>query len=77
MRLPLMKELMNMRMDSARQHLALHIAAQRDVIFWALCMCDANCVLLDNRPLVEIGRDVMRRGIDQLHPALVSLFIWV
>lgn len=43
-------------MDGARQYLALHIAAQRDVIFWALCMYNANRVLLDDRPSTVLQR---------------------
>ena len=32
-------------------------------------------ILLDNRSLIEIGRHEMRRGANQLHPALMRLMI--
>ncbi|BDZ55639.1 hypothetical protein GCM10025870_27120 [Agromyces marinus] len=40
-------------------------------------MIDADHVLLDDRPLVEVARDEVRRGADELDPAPVRLPVGV
>ncbi len=60
-------------MDGPGQHLAFDIAADRHIIVGRLRMRDAGRVLLDDRTLVEIAGDVMRRRPDQLDAALIGL----
>ncbi len=66
-----------MGVHGPRQHLAFDIPADRDVILGRLRMGDAGDVLLDDRTLVEIGGDVMRRRADQLYAALIGLLVGV
>ena len=66
-----------MGVDGAGQHLAFDIAAKRDIIVGRLRVGDAHRVLLDDRAFVEIGGDVMGRGANQLHAALIGLLVRV
>src|SRR4051794_38440411 len=61
--------------DRTRQHAALDVAALADEILRRVAMADALDVLVDDRTLVEVARDVMGGGADQLHAALMSLVI--
>src|SRR5215470_14389282 len=61
--------------DGARQHASLDVASLADEILGRVAMADALDVLIDDRPLVEIARDVMGGGANQLHAALVGLMI--
>src|SRR5579859_6942531 len=61
--------------DRAREHAPLDVAALADEVVGRVAMADALDVLVDDRPLVEIARDVMCGGADQLHPALMRLVI--
>ena len=47
----------------------------RDEIFGRIAMADALDVLVDDRALVEVARDIMRGGADQLDAALVRLVV--
>ena len=47
----------------------------RDEIFRRVAVADALDVLVDDRALVEVARDVMRGGADQLDAALMRLVI--
>ncbi len=64
-------------MDGPGQHLAFDIAADRDIVVGRLRMRDAGRVLLDDRTLVEIAGDVVRRRPDQLDAALIGLLVGV
>lgn len=68
---------MDMLVNSAGQYLAFHIAADGNVVLSALRICDSGNILLDDRTLVEISGNVMRRSADQLHATLESLFVGV
>lgn len=57
-----------MRVDSAGQYLAFHIAADGNVVLSAPRMGDTGNVLFDDRTLVEVSGNVMRRSPDQLTP---------
>ena len=50
----------------ARQHAAFNVAALARQIFRGVAMTDALDVLVDDRAFVEVARDVMRGGADQL-----------
>lgn len=68
---------MNMGVYGTRQHLRLHVAAERHVILGRLGMGDAHGILLDDRSLIQIGGDIMRRRANQLHTALIGLLVGV
>ncbi len=68
---------MDMRVNGARQHLRFHISTERNIIVRRLGMRHTHGVLLDDRPFVEISSDVMCRRADQLHAALIGLFVRV
>jgi hypothetical protein len=59
----------------ARQHAAFDVAALADEIVGCVAMRDALDVLLDDRSLIEIRRNLVGRRPDQLHPALVRLMV--
>src|SRR5271156_5928095 len=61
--------------DGASEHAALDVAPLAHQILGRVAVADALDILLDDRPLVEIGGDEMRRRSDQLHAALVRLMI--
>ena len=69
--------MLEMRLDRATQHPALGILPLRDQIVDAVGMIDDRDVLRDDRPLVEIGRHVMRSGADHLHAAIIGAMIGV
>lgn len=68
---------MNMGVDGPRKNLAFHIPTQADIVHRALGMGYADRILLDDRPFIEIGGDVMGGRADQPHPAFIGLFIRV
>jgi hypothetical protein len=57
------------------QHLRLHVLTGGDQRVRPGRVVDPVHVLLDDRPLVQLGRHVVRGRPDQLHPALVRLVI--
>src|SRR5712675_2396135 len=59
----------------ARQHAALDVAALADEILGRIAMADALDVLVDDRALIEVARDVMRGGADQFDAALMRLVV--
>src|ERR1700761_7394178 len=67
--------ILQMMAHGARQHAAFDIAALADEIVRRVAVTDAFDVLVDDRPLVEITRDIMRRGADQLDAALMRLMV--
>ncbi|MPL84484.1 hypothetical protein SDC9_30449 [bioreactor metagenome] len=67
----------DMGVDRAGEHLRLDVTAKAHVILGRLRMGDAHRVLLDDRALVEIGGDVMRRRANELHAALIGLLVGV
>ena len=58
-----------------RQHAAFDIAALADQVVGRVAVADALDVLLDDRPFVEVGGDIMRGGADQLDAALMGLVV--
>ena len=58
-----------------RQHAALDIAALARQIFRRVAVADPLDVLIDDRTLVEVARDVMGGGADQLDAAFMRLVI--
>jgi hypothetical protein len=61
--------------QGSRQHAPLDVAPLAHEIIGGVAMADALDVLVDDRTLVEVARDVMRGGADQLDPALVRLVV--
>ena len=59
----------------AGQDAPLDVAADRDEPLGRLGVRDADDVLLDDRALVEVGRDVVGRGADELDAAVVRLVV--
>src|SRR5712671_5545082 len=59
----------------AGQHAALDIAALARQIFRRVAVTDALDVLVDDRALIEVARDVMRGGADQFDAALMRLVV--
>jgi hypothetical protein len=54
--------------DRPRQHDPLDVASDLGEVVGAVVMRDPLDLLLDDGPLVEIARDEVRRGADQLTP---------
>ena len=61
--------------NRAGEHAALDVAALADQVLGRVAMADPLDVLLDDRPLVEVGGDIMRGGADHLHAARMRLVI--
>ena len=61
--------------DRAGEHAALDVAPLAHEIVGRVAVADALDVLFDDRPLVEIGGDEMRRRPDQLDAARMGLVI--
>ena len=59
----------------AREHHALDVAADGGQVFGRQRVVHALDVLLDDRPLVEVGGHVVRGRADQLHAAVVRLVV--
>src|SRR3546814_596174 len=59
----------------ARQHPPLDIASLADQVVRPVPVAHMLHVLFDDRPLVEIGRHIMRRRADDLHAARMGLMI--
>ena len=59
----------------ARQHTALDVAALAHEIVRRIAVTDALDVLVDDWPLIEVARDVMRGGADQFDAALMGLVV--
>ena len=55
-------------LDGTVQHDCLELAADDRQGLRLLGVIDALDLLLDDRALVEVGRHVMRRRADELHP---------
>ena len=58
-------------LDGAGEHLGLDIAADGDQLVGVARVVHADDFLFDDRAFVEVGRDVVRRGPDELHAALM------
>src|SRR6266850_2697248 len=63
----------NVPANRARQCHAFHVAALFDKVFERVAVRDARDALLNDRAVIENFGDVMRRGADELHAALVGL----
>ena len=61
--------------DGAGQHLRLDIPAEGHQVLRRHGVVDPRHVLLDDRAVVELGRHVMGRRADDLHPALEGLVV--
>src|SRR3546814_1324591 len=59
----------------AGQDLGLYFAPEIDHLLRRERVIHANHVLLDDRPLVQVRRNKMRRRTDQLHAALMRAMI--
>ena len=59
----------------ARQHAALDVAALADEVVGRIAVADALDVLVDDRAFVQVARDVMGGGADQLDAALMRLMV--
>src|SRR5690606_2955103 len=59
--------------DGAGEGQALDVAAHGHQLLRAVAVVDAGDLLFDDRPLVEVGGDVVGGGADQLHGAGVRL----
>src|ERR1039457_7127622 len=60
---------------SAREHDPLQVAPFAHHVLYRVTMGHAHHVLLDNRPFVQAGGDVVAGGSDQFHAALVGSMI--
>src|SRR6185436_20439781 len=67
--------ILEMMAHGARQHTPFDVAALAREVFRRVAVADALDVLVDDRAFVEIARDVMRGGADQLDAALVGLVV--
>src|SRR5580658_6093689 len=61
--------------DGASEHAALDVAPLAHQILGRVAVADALDILLDDRALVEIGGDEVRRRSDQLNTSRVRLMI--
>ena len=61
--------------DRARQHPPLDVAALAHEIVRRVAMADPLDILVDDRTFVQIARDIVRGGADQLDAALMRLVI--
>jgi O-acetylserine/cysteine efflux transporter len=61
--------------DGPGQGEALGVTADGHQLGRAVRVVDPGHLLLDDRPLVQVGRDVVRGRADQLHPARVRLVV--
>src|SRR6185436_17568094 len=66
---------LEMPAHGAPEHAALHVSTLADQIADRVLVRRADHVLLDDRPLVERLRGVVRGGTDQLHAALSRLMV--
>lgn len=62
-------------LDSSRQHLALDVGALLDQVLGAHAVVDPSHALLDDGALVQVGRDEVGRGADDLDTAVVGLVV--
>ena len=62
-----------MEADSLGEDAALHVLAERHHVRRGVGMGDAGNVLLDDRPLVQVGGHVVGGRADQLDAAIVGL----
>src|SRR5215213_10084796 len=67
--------ILEMMAHGARQHAAFDVAALAREIFRRVAVADALDVLVDDRALVEVTRDIMGGGADQLDAALMGLVV--
>jgi hypothetical protein len=68
---------LEMQRHRAREHQALHIASHPLEVPRVLAVVHADHILVDDRPVVEHLRHVVRGGPDQLHPALTRTTVGV
>lgn len=62
-------------LDSSSQHLALHVGTFLDQILGAHAVVDPRNALLNDGALVEVGRDEVGRGPNDLYTAVVGLVV--
>ena len=65
----------DVELDRLRQDFALQVAPLHRQVLDAVLVGDLDGLLLDDRPVVEVLGDEMRRGADDLHPPRVGLVI--
>ena len=61
--------------ESAGRHRLLDVAAVAREVIGRVALIDADHVLLDDGPFIELGRDVATRRADERHSAVVRLVI--
>jgi hypothetical protein len=64
-----------MPVHCARQNHTLHILPYTNKVITTQTMTYPNCVLLNDRPFIEIGRHVVRRSTHDLHAPVVGLVV--
>ena len=62
-------------LDGAGQHLAFGVAANGGQVFYGFAVVHTGHILLDDRAFVQIGRHIVGRRPDQLHPPVVRLVV--
>ena len=61
--------------DRARQHAPFDVAPLAHKILRRIAVADALDVLVDDRPLIEVARDLRGGGADQFDATLMRLMI--
>ncbi len=64
-----------MPFDGAGQHLAFGVAALGCEVFHGFAVVHTGHILLDDGAFVQVGRDVVGGGADQLHTPVVGLVV--
>lgn len=68
--------MLQMRSYGSGEHDFFHIFSAAHQIFHRIAMGYPNDILFDDRPLIQIFRDVMAGGSDDLNPSFISGMIW-
>ena len=63
--------------DERAKEQSFEISAFLNEIFESVAMGYSHHVLLDDRPVVELFRDVVRSRSNQLHSSLKGLLVWL
>lgn len=64
-------------LDRRSQDIALDVTSSMGQLLGTQAVVHAHNILLDNRALVKIARDEVRRGPDKLHAAVIGLVVWL
>ncbi len=64
-------------MHGTREYDFLQVAPFLHQVFDRVAVGNAHYILLDDRPLVEVRRDIMASGADQPNATLKSLVVWL